>query len=87
MKKKYLNIPEQCGVYQAVTQNGYYYIGRSVNMRRRVLQHIKQLKQGNHSNPKWQYIAQKHGCRFKWSVLALTEDAESAIEYESYLLD
>lgn len=87
MKKKHINIPARCGVYQAVSENGYYYIGRSVNMRRRVLQHIKQLQQGSHKNPKWQHIAEKHGCTFKWSVLAYTDSAESAIAYERHLLE
>ena len=87
MYKTVKKIPKGCGVYQAVCKSGHYYIGRSVNMRHRVYQHIRLLKEGKHHNPKWQQVANKYGCDFQWSVLIRTSDAESAILYERHLLE
>jgi len=45
----YINIPQCCGAYVITTKSGYIYIGSSRNVRRRIVEHIKQ--QVTHQSP------------------------------------
>lgn len=55
------NVGNVCGVYRLDFSNGVYYIGQSVNIKRRYTQHIKELKKGTHSNPRMQNCFSKYG--------------------------
>ena len=38
----YIHLPQCCGAYVITTKSGYLYVGSSRNVRRRIVEHIKQ---------------------------------------------
>jgi len=63
------------------------YIGRSVNMRERVLHHLAELQNGNHYNEQMQRSFDKYKGKIKWSVLMQTDDEASAVHYEQQFIE
>jgi predicted GIY-YIG superfamily endonuclease len=86
MRKK-IDIPFAPGVYLATTPSGRMYIGRSVNMRQRVLSHLSMLQNGNHYNEQMQRSFDKYKGKIKWSVLMQTDDEASAVHYEQQFIE
>lgn len=86
MRKK-IDIPFAPGVYLATAPSGRMYIGRSVNMRERVLRHLAELKKGNHCNEQMQRSFDKYKSKIKWSVLLQTDDESSAVHFEQQFIE
>lgn len=70
----YLN--ETCGIYK-ITNNvtNKCYVGQSVNIKKRIAEHFRTLRKGQHPNKKLQNSFSKYGeDAFSWSVEAYCED-------------
>ena len=65
-----------CGVYKIVNlAKGDCYVGQSQNVRKRVSEHFRLLRNGKHVNPKLQNAFNKYGEEnFLWSVEVTCED-------------
>lgn len=55
------SILKTTGIYKFTFANGHYYIGQSIYIRRRQLQHIKAMCEGNHTNERVQHCFNKYG--------------------------
>jgi hypothetical protein len=75
---KISHIPKDCGVYQIVSPTGAYYIGRSENMYRRMLNHLSDARKGKHCNLRLQRAFDKYGKRMKCEVLGLASKDDLA---------
>lgn len=66
------------GVYKIVnTANDHFYIGSTVNLRRRRVRHFSELRTGNHKNRRLQAAWDKYGAaNFQFVVLELVVDCE-----------
>jgi hypothetical protein len=75
---KISHIPKDCGVYQIVSPTGAYYIGRSENMYRRMLNHLSDARKGKHCNLRLQRAFDKYGKRMKCEVLGIASKDDLA---------
>jgi len=73
-----MNLPTESGIYLITNSvTGSQYVGKSVNIHRRVLQHFCQLNSGNHYNTYLQRAWDKYGNgAFDVSVLELCDKSE-----------
>lgn len=82
-------LPNSPGVYQITcSANGAQYVGSSIDVHRRVVQHISCLSSGKHSNKRLQRTWDKYG-RDQFAVFLLEEVSSEAdlISREQYWLD
>ena len=65
-----------CGVYKIVNlAKGDCYVGQSQNVQKRIAEHFRLLRNGNHINPRLQNAFNKYGEKnFLWSVEVVCED-------------
>ena len=81
-------ITNKCGIYKITnTITGDYYIGSSVNIRRRLWKHELALIGNYHANPHLQNAWNKYGkdC-FEFTIVLLC-DVENKLYYEQVLID
>lgn len=86
----YTIFPKCAGIYRIEdTQSKRFYIGSSINMKRRLTQHIYRLNRGDHSNPILQSIWNKDSCRLYFKCLKKlnTTDKKVLLEEEQKYLD
>lgn len=57
----FYNKHRTCGIYQITADDGRFYIGKSVNIRKRWKQHKNQLRSQTHNNALLQQIVDKQG--------------------------
>jgi excinuclease ABC subunit C len=78
-KKLIENIPERCGVYIFKNRNGYIYIGKAKNLKRRLLDHLRASKE----DPKeFQIFAQSEALEY-----ILTQNEFEALVLERELIN
>ena len=75
-------MPQAPGVYIIQSPTGRYYIGRSVNMRRRCLAHLWRAKSDEEENQILNRSIRKYGWRMKYKVLLQTTCEEDAVHFE-----
>lgn len=71
-----MELSNAMGVYGIVKDGDIIYVGCSINMRSRMLQHLNTLRNGKHHNFLLQRIFDKHGNIFYFVELAQTENRE-----------
>ena len=76
------NMPQKPGVYIILSPTGRYYIGRSVNMRRRCLAHKYNAKTNDEENEILKRSILKYGCRMKYKVMLQTACEVDAVHFE-----
>lgn len=76
------NMPQKPGVYIILSPTGRYYIGRSVNMRRRCLAHQYRAKANEEENQILNRSIRKYGWRMKYKVLLQTACEQDAVHFE-----
>jgi len=70
-------LPKKPGIYKISFPNDKFYIGKSVNMFQRQMSHLRELRNGKHTNPIIQRIYNKHThYSFNWSVLLICDKSE-----------
>ena len=78
-KKLIEDIPERCGVYIFKNRNGYIYIGKAKNLKRRLLDHLRASKE----DPKeFQIFAQSEALEY-----ILTQNEFEALVLERELIN
>lgn len=80
-----LGFLENCTYLLFNEQTGYYYIGSSVEAKRRLRDHFRDLKSGTHSNSKFQHAFNKDQ-EFEVEVVPLNS-REEALQLEQLLID
>lgn len=77
------------GVYSIKNiTSGKLYIGSSIDIRDRFLQHKRRLKRGTHPNPKLQSAFNKHGIEnFIFEIIEVVHDLSKLTEREQYHLN
>ena len=86
----YKNLPKCAGVYLiSDIKSGKFYIGSSINVRRRITQHIYSFSKNKHSNPIMQAIWNVDPDRFNFLCLENLEgaDKETILKAEQRHLD
>ena len=86
----YSHLPSCAGIYLiSDIKTGKFYIGSSINVKRRVWQHVYRFKRGDHSNPIMQAIWNSDPDRFNFLCLETIEDAtkENILKAEQKHLD
>jgi group I intron endonuclease len=86
----YVTLPKEPGIYRIKDRDSSkFYIGSSINIKRRVTQHIYRLNRGDHSNPIMQSIWNKDPCRLYFECVKLVKDAnkQTLLELEQKYLD
>jgi group I intron endonuclease len=83
---KISHMPKACGVYQITSPSGKYYIGKSENMYRRMLNHKSDAKKKEHYNPKLKNSFAKYGDKMTCKVLALA-DKKDVCYLETYYIN
>ncbi len=83
---KISHMPKACGVYQITSPSGKYYIGKSENMYRRMLNHMNDAKKKTHYNPKLKHSFAKYGNKMSCKVLALA-DKKDVCYLETYYIN
>ena len=58
------NLAGKCGIYKFTFSNGHYYIGQAINLRRRELQHLRDMGKQKHTNKRVQNCFNKYGAPF-----------------------
>ena len=76
------NMPMEPGVYIIISPTGRYYIGRSINMRRRCLAHKNRAKANEEENQILNRSIRKYGWRMKYKVLLQTSCEDDAVYFE-----
>jgi len=76
------NMPQAPGVYIIQSPTGRYYIGRSINMRRRCMSHKTRAKANEEENEILNRSIRKYGWRMKYKVLLQTSCEADAVYYE-----
>lgn len=79
------------GIYRIVvrrqTGSELYYIGQSIDLERRQVDHLRHLRGGRHDNPRLQALFRKYGeSSFLFEVLLICESSNLLI-YEQSILD
>lgn len=76
-----------CGIYIIIDKSGRVYIGSSVNVRQRLNDHRKHLKNNRHSNPYMQNVFNKYGIDY-FDVAIIEQCTKSKLETrEKYWID
>lgn len=76
-----------CGIYKIEYLDRCAYVGSSVNVGRRIGQHIVALKNGVHKNPILQRMWNKHASDFKFALLEAVAHRDGLIEAEQRHID
>lgn len=76
------NMPQTPGVYIIQSPTGRYYIGRSINMRRRCMSHKTRAKANQEENQILNRSIRKYGWRMKYKVLLQTACEADAVHFE-----
>lgn len=79
----------QPGIYRILNKvNGKFYIGSTVNFRKRMREHLFYLRNGNHVNNHLQHAFNKYGEKsFSFEVVEYVDDIEKLMEIEQMYLD
>lgn len=72
------------GIYRIELGNGWFYIGSSVNLKRRKINHKSDLIAARHHNPKMQNVWNKYGV-FKFTILEECNNADLLLREQFYL--
>jgi len=86
----YSHLPTCAGVYLiSDIKTGKFYVGSSINMRRRITQHVYSFSRNKHSNPIMQAIWNNDSSRLNFLCLETVENAdkESLLRAEQKHLD
>lgn len=85
----HFEIPDRSGIYAICrVADGKAYVGSSVNMRKRVYEHLRLLTHGRHKNAHLQAAFTKHGSdAFCVVVLRFVENANDLYAVEQWHLD
>ena len=76
------------GIYRIDGPNGRFYVGSAKRISRRWIEHKRDLRKGNHVNPKLQAAWNYHGEQaFSISVLEYVERLEDLIKREQFWID
>ena len=76
------------GIYRIQDKEGRIYIGSAVNLHKRIYEHRRRLKAGNHINPKLQNAWNKYGeSYFTFSIVEIVEDKTKLTYYEQIWID
>jgi len=67
-----------CGIYKITNDlTNKCYVGQSVNIKKRIAEHFRTLRKGEHANSKLQNAFNKYGENaFSWSIEVYCEDPE-----------
>ena len=66
------------GVYEIHFPNGLFYIGKSINVRKRLAEHYSRLKRGKHDNPRIQNAFNKYNRVYYNLICYCDSDTEAA---------
>lgn len=79
-------IASQMGIYRFTNiKNGKVYVGSSLNIKKRRLEHLRRLKLGNHINSHFQYAFNKYKAKsFVFDIIELVDNEDDLIPRESY---
>jgi group I intron endonuclease len=86
----YTKLPSSPGIYRInCRESGKFYIGSSINVKRRITQHIYRLKKGTHSNPILQAIWNTNEFRLLFECLEIidSKDKNVILKVEQRYLD
>lgn len=76
------------GIYRIDGPNGKFYVGSAKRISRRWIEHKRDLRRGDHANPKLQAAWNFHGeSSFHLSVLELVENIQDLIDREQFWID
>lgn len=82
---KVANVP---GIYRIDGPNGKFYVGSAKGLSRRWIEHRRDLRRGDHGNPKLQCAWNAHGeSQFVFSVLEFVDDVQQLIAREQHWID
>jgi len=78
-----------CGIYVICNRlNNKIYLGSSIDLRRRLLEHLRQLRKGEHHSPKLQRAWFKYGEHsFELRVVELVKNPAEILSREQWWLD
>ncbi|TAH58223.1 MAG: hypothetical protein EWM48_02140 [Sphaerochaeta sp.] len=79
----------KCGIYTITcTANGHFYIGRTSNYGKRIRDHLRDMRNGKHKNPRLQYCFDKYGeDQLLFDLLHELNNRAKQIAVEQELLD
>lgn len=76
-------LPNTPGVYEIRFSQVAYYVGSTVNLRKRCNEHIRSLRKSIHTNVELQALFSKHGEKhFEFYTVKRASDLDSAVEME-----
>lgn len=76
-------LPNTPGVYEIRFSQVAYYVGSTINLRKRCSEHIRRLRRSAHNNGELQSLFARHGEQnFQFYAVKRVSDLESAIEME-----
>lgn len=76
------------GIYRIDGPSGKFYVGSAQSISRRWIEHKRDLRKGDHANPKLQCAWNCHGeSAFRISVLEVVADLSKLLEREQHWLD
>lgn len=83
------NMPKKSGIYQIRNLvNGKIYVGSAVNLRKRMYNHLNNLKHNKHCNIKLQNAYNKYGeNNLVFEIIELVPDKEQLLDQEQYYID
>ena len=77
-------LPNTPGVYEIRFLQVAYYVGSTINLRKRCGEHIRRLRRSIHTNDELQALFARHGEQnFEFHAVKRTPDLESAVEIEA----
>ena len=78
--KTFLELPNLCGIYRiSDSESEKFYIGSAISIKKRIGNHIYNLKNNIHHNPRLQALWNKNKERFRFEVLEIIEIPEKSI--------
>jgi group I intron endonuclease len=76
------------GIYRIEGPNGKFYVGSAKRISRRWIEHKRDLRKGDHANPKLQCAWNKHGeSAFRLVTLELVESLDDLLNREQFWID
>lgn len=76
-------LPNTPGVYEIRFSQVAYYVGSTINLRKRCSEHIRRLRKSVHTNVELQALFARHSEQnFEFYVVKIAPDLESAVEME-----